>query len=64
MKLPCACGGIVEARRDKPGAGVRAHNRSDVHQEWRRERDRRPTDGALTVDKLREWGLAPGHREV
>lgn len=33
--LPCVCGGTVRADRRAPAAGVRAHQRTRLHREWR-----------------------------
>jgi hypothetical protein len=41
--LPCACGGTIRADRHKPMAGVRAHQRTRLHQEWRKGASNAPT---------------------
>ena len=59
---PCACGGEVYANPDDPTPGVQAHNQSEQHTRWSLMRvDGLPklTVGPLTVDRLRELGLAP-----
>lgn len=33
--LPCVCGGTVRADRIEPAAGLRAHQRTNVHRAWR-----------------------------
>ena len=60
MILPCACGGTVTANRTRPGAGVRAHQRTAGHLFWAEEFFGKPRIvGPLTVDRLRELGYAP-----
>lgn len=34
--LPCLCGGEVTADVECPAAGVREHQRTEQHREWRR----------------------------
>jgi hypothetical protein len=53
VKLPCQCGGTVAAHPDKPGPGLRAHQETAQHVRWRRG-----IAGPLTVERLRELGLA------
>lgn len=33
---PCVCGGTVRADRWEPREGVHSHQRTTLHQEWRR----------------------------
>lgn len=61
----CACGAAVTANPDDPMPGVLDHIRTEPHRSWSAAfrlvplREIRPTVGPLTVDRLRELGLAP-----
>jgi hypothetical protein len=64
LSMQCACGGTVDADTLDPTPGVQAHNATEQHRSWSLMRDTSPvlpklTVGPLTVDRLRELGLAP-----
>jgi hypothetical protein len=62
LAMPCACGGTVDADTLDPTPGVQAHNATEQHRSWSLIREPglpKLTVGPLTVDRLRELGLAP-----
>jgi len=50
--LPCACGGIVVARRHDPTPGVRLHQRTRQHRRWWTQRRTKRWDD---VQRTRDW---------